>query len=406
MKKKEDMLIPFGKYKGQPLEVLQHDQQYAEWLTSQDWFRQKFQPIYNIIINNFGEPAETPEHNQMQVKFLNEEWRLKTIIALQLSISKFDHAVFFKKAQEILKRNSVVVNKIIESTKQRISKLQEVISEHTTELNEEKEFSYTLPPCPFREDKKETSRYHFGKRAYSPYGIQDDPRVLLHQAIQYIQLFKQYLQILSEQMSKGLPCFRILPPTFEEKGFDVCYEIGVRAELSCELPKQIESFLDYNTYSHRSGNYVSIGNCIFNEGKWPMENPVWEASFRMSKLFIELKPSIGDDFPSILRQIKANRQRVKRYDKGEVYWILIVGSYNGKGATYSEVQTFFQNEGILVIQEQDIARIDLERWNIIFSMPQSGLSELFKSVEAIKGYASESLALQADTENTFKALKE
>jgi hypothetical protein len=32
-------LIPFGKYKGQPVEVLAQDKQNAEWLTAQPWFR-------------------------------------------------------------------------------------------------------------------------------------------------------------------------------------------------------------------------------------------------------------------------------------------------------------------------------------------------------------------------------
>src|SRR6516165_8596150 len=55
-------LIPFGKYKGQPVEVLAQDKQYAEWLTAQPWFRDKFAGLYTVIINKFQEPSETPEH--------------------------------------------------------------------------------------------------------------------------------------------------------------------------------------------------------------------------------------------------------------------------------------------------------------------------------------------------------
>lgn len=66
-------LVPFGKYKGQPMEVMQMDKKYCDWLSKQDWFREQYGNVYNqVIINNFTEPSETPEHNRLQVKFLDE----------------------------------------------------------------------------------------------------------------------------------------------------------------------------------------------------------------------------------------------------------------------------------------------------------------------------------------------
>jgi hypothetical protein len=74
-------LIPFGKYKGQPLEAIKHDKQYLDWLSTQDWFREKYANVYQqIIVNNFTEPADTPEHNKMQAKFLNEDYCLNILI--------------------------------------------------------------------------------------------------------------------------------------------------------------------------------------------------------------------------------------------------------------------------------------------------------------------------------------
>jgi hypothetical protein len=64
-------IVPFGKYKGQPLEAMAADQQYVDWLLQQAWFRDKFTSLYTVIVNNFQEPTETPEHNRMQAKFLN-----------------------------------------------------------------------------------------------------------------------------------------------------------------------------------------------------------------------------------------------------------------------------------------------------------------------------------------------
>jgi len=74
-------VIPFGKYRGQPAEVLLQDPKYAEWLQGQDWFRQHYQSL-NIFISNLGQPADTPEHNAIQVMFLDPGFRLKFAMAV------------------------------------------------------------------------------------------------------------------------------------------------------------------------------------------------------------------------------------------------------------------------------------------------------------------------------------
>lgn len=67
-------IVPFGKYKGQPTEALLTDQPYCEWLAVQPWFRDKYATVYQTIINYGGEPQESPEHNEMQARFLDDEW--------------------------------------------------------------------------------------------------------------------------------------------------------------------------------------------------------------------------------------------------------------------------------------------------------------------------------------------
>lgn len=68
-------LVPFGKYKGQPVSVMQNDTQYCDWLATQDWFRERYANVYNqVIINNFTEPTETPEHNRLQMLFLDDNF--------------------------------------------------------------------------------------------------------------------------------------------------------------------------------------------------------------------------------------------------------------------------------------------------------------------------------------------
>jgi hypothetical protein len=66
-------IVPFGKYKDKPVEALVADREYCQWLMAQPWFRDRFQPIYQVVINYGAEPECTPEHNALQAKFLDEK---------------------------------------------------------------------------------------------------------------------------------------------------------------------------------------------------------------------------------------------------------------------------------------------------------------------------------------------
>jgi uncharacterized protein (DUF3820 family) len=72
-------IVPFGKYKGQPAETMAADRQYCEWLLSQPWAKGKLGAVYNIVINYGAEPQDTPEHNEMQARFLDDEFCLSVL---------------------------------------------------------------------------------------------------------------------------------------------------------------------------------------------------------------------------------------------------------------------------------------------------------------------------------------
>lgn len=87
-------VVPFGKYKNQPLAALAQDKSYCEWLAGQGWVAEKFPEIHTIIINNFAEPSDTPEHNALQLRFLENGLRLK--VALCVALFKQPHAHWFR----------------------------------------------------------------------------------------------------------------------------------------------------------------------------------------------------------------------------------------------------------------------------------------------------------------------
>ena len=100
----KQIIVPFGKYKDKPVELLLQDETYAKWLTGQDWFQQKFQSMYTLIIHNYhSEPVDTPEHNQMQVKFLNEAHAIKLAYLVSgKKLFQFNNAHFNNYAHNFL----------------------------------------------------------------------------------------------------------------------------------------------------------------------------------------------------------------------------------------------------------------------------------------------------------------
>lgn len=71
--KREGAIVPIGKYKGQPIEVLAADKEYAAWLCAQVWFREKFPALHQtIVFNNVEPPRDTPEHNELVMRFVDD----------------------------------------------------------------------------------------------------------------------------------------------------------------------------------------------------------------------------------------------------------------------------------------------------------------------------------------------
>jgi hypothetical protein len=68
-------VVNFGKYRGQPIEILASDRGYCDWLMAQPWFRERYQNLYTVIINHYQQPADTPDHNALQALFLDEGYR-------------------------------------------------------------------------------------------------------------------------------------------------------------------------------------------------------------------------------------------------------------------------------------------------------------------------------------------
>ena len=65
-------VVPFGKYKGQPVETMLADTEYMAWLEAQPWFRQRFS---NLMTQKDQDAlSRTPVHNRLQSLFLKSAY--------------------------------------------------------------------------------------------------------------------------------------------------------------------------------------------------------------------------------------------------------------------------------------------------------------------------------------------
>lgn len=235
--------IPFGKYKGKPIEALRADPSYVQWLTAQDWVRQRFPNLLQVIVNNFGEPSETPEHNRLQTRFLDNEFGIAALVLCGLWWIETPRGLLVNRA-----------NRIREGLKW--ARGWELRSQEKELVDAEKylaEFDANPPQKPY------------------PISVTQK---------------------------------------FEVRGWDV----------------QLEATLDLRT----SG--------IIEQGI----------------VFIEIKPALGDDYPAVLRQMKANY--IDWLPDNRPHYALVLEQFTGSGATLDQVRAIFKTAGFPIVTVAEIEK--------------------------------------------------
>ncbi len=217
-------IIPFGKYKGRLVEeLLADDPSYLQWLSTQDWFRAKYVTLHQVIINRGAEPEETPEHNALQVLFLEDDFCIRLVRWL-----------------------------------------------------------YDITP-----ERLEKWRQH---------GVAD------------CRQFKSYHgteERLAALSAPGDFVVRISERQFEARAIDVF----------------LRAVAEYNGAG------------------------VWER-----RVAVEIKPTVGDDYPAVLRQM----HRMPRFADYAVDKLLLLGRYTGEGATPEQFAATFRTAGITVLLREEM----------------------------------------------------
>src|SRR4051812_6226136 len=83
------IVIPFGKHRGSTVEeLLVRDPAYVEWLLGQNWLAQRFAELHTALVTRGAGTDDTPEHNQLQVRFLDRMFCLAFLSASECLTSR------------------------------------------------------------------------------------------------------------------------------------------------------------------------------------------------------------------------------------------------------------------------------------------------------------------------------
>jgi len=258
-------LVPFGKYRGQPVEVLAADRDYTDWLMAQPWFRERYQNIYTIVINN-QQPSETPEHNALQVLFLDEAYRA-AFVALTFDLT-------------------TPWTRYLAEHERELEKLRGEIEKQEDWLEQARE------------------REAQGKPDYFFHG---DPAKIADGLTPMRDRLEKYSQPATMEVTTKA--------SFEYFGADVFIRVTAHSTVGVD------------------GQHFEFSNHVH------------EFAFG-----IEIKPSVGDDYPAVLRQMKA----LDRTGVGGNCRFLFLEKYTGVGASEQQFRKVFEASGKQVVFRHEV----------------------------------------------------
>lgn len=279
-------LITFGKYKGQPVEVLANDKKYTDWLMAQEWFRTGHVQLYNVIVNNFCEPSDTPEHNRMQADFMKTEVKEKVIRHL------------FKEPEKLIK----YYGNRAKDYDEEISGIELQLAE----LQKEKE-DYEIKEKEFSDLEKKEHEEH-----------KDEIEYLKNKCAEYIKLEKEEYEKIQQKYNEcwsKINKLEELESEYRNKKLELSSKIRDMDSSIKTVSQKMSGALRKKTYLNELCE--NLKNNMFMIEKTTFEVNGWDVYMHLgfpykANIFLELKPSVGDDYPSVLREMKVHKNYASR----------------------------------------------------------------------------------------------
>lgn len=394
-------LVNFGKYKNQPIEIMLEDTGYCNWVLSQEDMKVKYAWVFQAIKNAI-QLEDTPEHNALQNRFLNKDYCIKLgNYFFELNKEKYKNEEQINYT-DYTKSDMIVKKEIIEELSKKLTKI--VLNKFVSlvpffsinNLNENKEF-----------DLKEYTKFYFEKYNLEEYFLYftkmknnyisrdkkeyEEKEKYLETVINKIKedIFSQIQPLLSFKrieeegtysfyFSLNNKFFIKFDCTIEKSRnytFDISYETG---KLDVEIFEM--KIYEYNPNEalkkliediENNNNTRNVGEPIFEKDNIDVIFTYYPSKKSFDNklginLKIELKPTISEDYPSILR--KANKDKVN---------IVFCDNINSTSSTIEEIKKIYKQHEVDLITSSDLDTILLE------NKQNNSLEKYLKKIDSI-----------------------
>lgn len=344
--------LTFGKHRGLTLdEVLIEHPSYFEWLRDQAGMLQSRPELAAAFRELGASPDETPLHNAMQVMFLDKE-----ICASLVDVVFPEHWTRIRKFM----RAEIVST----AESQHLARVQEITGIEGLCLTDTAHLSAGYEKVLQAASDSMTELDKVSQ--YSSVGAY----VLEHRFVGVERRYDEPTAAFRERIIKRMA------EVVEAKR-------AVEEEVEAYFARKATAIAEFDVAALYGE--VTIGECIMEPGNgadvslafgyrlldehsepcvlWPhaWAKPGWGG---VDRVYIELKPSVGDEYPSILRQVGTQQRLTKgaRLPYGE--WVVIAGRYSGIGASIEQVKAMFASQGVTFLLlnefcgEQPVLRLE------------------------------------------------
>lgn len=328
-----DVIVPFGKYKGKHISSLLADKAYLQWCKNNNIItEQKYPHIYNTIycvnVLSNTEDTPTPEHNDMQNRFLDKHLQ---VCLLKYLFQKEFHPIpnlFTAEVEQYYgSYNDTIDNTLLDCIQSVTFEEKfnwDVVLNVCHELSFKSIHYQSFSDAIFKHINKIINTYYDDDSISSEFFCEwlvscDDIDVDVKKKIQSdLSWFKK-----SEDRVSDLRKF---------------YKTQLR-HLYLDI-----KFLDKHKHKHC---YL----CDFYDGN--------------VSICCEIKPTLGDDYPCVLRKMIQQIEHTKQYiDRNGFHKthqfnhrllpILVVKDYNSKVTSFDKLKTIFKQHKITVVLLSDI----------------------------------------------------
>lgn len=398
-------LVPFGKYKGKPVTDFLADKSYVSWAKQQGLF-EKFTMNINIVQQSINQDSPTPEHNRFQNLFLEECFR-STFVDKFINFkkqfeeiyedqdfikyfgeSKFNittSAVFetlhtnwdvylridfsyiksdetevykiFRQEQDLIREQKIRDFEIEKSRrdtiyKEYLVKFEEGIDSVTREWEHNIYSLYDLECC----DKKCRKSHIKFKDLRLCYDVYTD-----------VHNDKKYTQPREEPLKNGykLKYYDHNPDMFYTS---YCETDTFESEHNNYL-ENYEKTINKLFYENRKKIYRSMFGSLTGIKCWDIDDGditinSCKICLKSFSIACELKPTIGDEYPCILRKFKEQRDKTRKSKHDATYYILAFQNLTAETVSFFQLQEIFKQSDIPILminEDEESMRSRLEK---------------------------------------------